>query len=103
MQERIGSRGGICGARIYRGLPEITCVLRSRLVGRSFEESHRLRAQSRKRTTNKPLGAEWRGDSGKKRNRTLQCLSVILHAGRYIRGCIAGSVFALLKEALLCT
>lgn len=31
------------------------------------------------RRTNKPLGAEWRGATGKERNRTLRC------TGRYIR------------------
>lgn len=103
MQGRIGSRGGICGARIYRGLPEIRCVVRSRLVGRSFKESNRLRAQSRSKNNEQAAGC---GVAGRQR-KGAQSNSTMSECHPTYRslyqGCIAGSVFALSKEALLCT
>lgn len=46
MQGKIGAKGGSCGARIYRNLPGIGCVLLE-MVGRSLGKLLLLRAPAR--------------------------------------------------------
>lgn len=85
MRGRIGPRGGIWWARIYRGLTEIRSVLRSRLVGRSFKESHRLRARSRSRNSEQAAGC---GVTARQGRSTIEAYNVYMPS--YIQVVISG-------------
>ena len=69
MHGKIGAKGGSCGARIYRNLPGIGCVLLE-IVGRSLGNLLLMRAPARCKSDIKLLGVEKLRDKREDQNQT---------------------------------
>lgn len=77
MRGRIGPRGGTCGVKIYRGLPEVGCLLIT-WSSKLQELYTRYELELIWTAILKSVGAEWsRGRRGEQ-NRALPSLSAIL-------------------------
>ena len=89
MRGKIGSRGGSCGVKIYRALPQISDVLLDWLI--NFLEEHILQIRAHLQSHLEPLGAL------RKRKPGSSSTMFKRHSKEQYQACIARFIFAIPK------